>query len=284
MLRNRIYYGLKPFIPQSVRTAIRRTMALRLRKHIGDVWPVMPGSERPPENWPGWPKGRKFAVVLTHDVESKAGVRNCRSLMEMELDLGFRSSFNFVPEGSYRVPAQLREELNAKGFEVGIHDLKHDGRLFTSRRNFKRHATRINDYAREWGASGFRSAFMLRNLDWLHDLDVQYDASTFDTDPFEPQPDGRHTTFRSGAASKWQWSAVPASSEGYVELPYTLPQDSTRLWCCAKRLLRSGCANLIGSHSREGWFSSMHIRITCPSAGRRRPQKYPAELYREFLT
>ena len=36
---------------------------------------------------------------------------------------------------------------------------------------------------------------MLRNLDWLHDLDVQYDASTFDTDPFEPQPDGRHTMF-----------------------------------------------------------------------------------------
>ena len=54
---------------------------------------------------------------------------------------------------------------------------------------------RINGYAREWGASGFRSGFMLRNLDWLHDLDVQYDASTFDTDPFEPQPDGRHTIF-----------------------------------------------------------------------------------------
>src|SRR5262245_12264582 len=142
MLRNRIYYRLKPLIPQALRTAIRRRVALRLRKHVGDVWPIKPGSERPPKNWPSWPEGKKFAVVLTHDVESKAGLQKCRSLMRLEMDLGFRSSFNFIPEGSYRVPAQLREELTASGFEVGIHDLNHDGRLFSSRRKFKRRARR----------------------------------------------------------------------------------------------------------------------------------------------
>jgi len=193
----------------------------------------MPGSERTPANWRGWPHGKKFAFVLTHDVESKAGLDRCRSLMELELNLGFRSSFNFIPEGSYLVPAQLRQELTANGFEVGIHDLKHDGHLFSSRRRFKRRAKRINDYAREWGASGFRSGFMLRNLDWLHDLDVQYDASTFDTDPFEPQPQGRHTIFPfwvpcpNGDSPKYERSALSSSSQGYVELPYTLPQDFT---------------------------------------------------------
>ena len=193
----------------------------------------MPGSEHPPENWPGWPEGKKFALILTHDVESKTGLNRCRSLMQLELDLGFRSSFNFIPEGSYRVPAELREELTTSGFEVGIHDLKHDGCLFFSRRNFKRRAVRINGYAREWGASGFRSGFMLRNLDWLHDLDVQYDASTFDTDPFEPQPHGRHTIFPfwvpnpNGDPISYQRSAIKSSSNGYVELPYTLPQDFT---------------------------------------------------------
>ena len=233
MLRNRIYYGLKPFVPQFIRTAIRRKLAMRLRKQIGDVWPIMPGSERAPENWPGWPGNKKFAFVLTHDVESKAGLARCRSLMELELDLGFRSSFNFIPEGSYRVPAELRQELTANGFEVGIHDLKHDGHLFSSRRKFTRHAARINAYAREWGASGFRSGFMLRNLDWLHDLDVQYDASTFDTDPFEPQPQGRHTIFPfwvpnpNGDSIRYQRPAIKSSSSGYVELPYTLPQDFT---------------------------------------------------------
>src|SRR5438876_349680 len=99
MLRNRIYYRVKPFVPQSLRTAIKRRVALRLRGEVGDTWPIMPGSERPPENWAGWPRGKKFAVVLTHDVESLAGLHKCRDLMRLEQELGFRSSFNFIPEG-----------------------------------------------------------------------------------------------------------------------------------------------------------------------------------------
>ena len=38
LLRNRIYYGLKPFIPHFLRTTVRRRLATRLRKRIGDVW------------------------------------------------------------------------------------------------------------------------------------------------------------------------------------------------------------------------------------------------------
>jgi hypothetical protein len=151
--------------------------------------------------------------------------------MQLEMDLGFRSSFNFVPEGSYRVPAELREELTESGFEIGIHDLKHDGHLFASHRGFKRRAVRINGYARKWGATGFRSGFMLRNLDWLHDLDV-HTCLTFDTDPFEPHRTGS-TIFpfwvprsNNGSVSH-QGATNNASSKGYVELPYTLPQDST---------------------------------------------------------
>jgi glycosyltransferase involved in cell wall biosynthesis len=261
-------------------------MALRLRKRVGDVWPIMPGSERPPENWPGWPERKKFAVVLTHDVESKAGLEKCGSLMEMELDLGFRSSFNFVPEGSYRVPAELREDLTARGFEVGIHDLRHDGHLFASRRKFKRHATRINSYAREWGASGFRSAFMLRNLDWLHDLDVQYDASTFDTDPFEPQPDGRHTIFPFWVPRpNGNGSAVPASSEGYVELPYTLPQDST-LFVVLRETTPEIWMRKLDWIAEHGGMVLLDTHPDYMSFGGspQTAKEYPAALYREFLT
>jgi glycosyltransferase involved in cell wall biosynthesis len=281
MLRNRIYYGLKPFVPQPLRTAIRRKLAMRLRKRIGDVWPIMAGSERLPENWPGWPEGKKFAFVLTHDVESRAGLNRCRSLMQLELDLGFRSSFNFVPEGSYRVPVELREELTARGFEVGIHDLKHDGRLFASRHTFKQRAVRINRYAREWGASGFRSGFMLRNLDWLHDLDVQYDASTFDTDPFEPQPEGGHTIFP-------YWVPHPnasSSSEGYVELPYTLPQDSTLFLVLGETTPEIWMQKLDWLAEHGGMaLVDVHPDYLSFSESRHTGTKYPVALYREFLT
>ena len=223
MLRNKIYYQIKPFVPQFLRAAVRRRLALRLRERVGDIWPIMPGSERPPEGWCGWPEGKEFAVILTHDVEGKVGLEKCRRLMELEMELGFRSSFNFIPEGDYRVSRELREELTANGFEVGVHDLKHDGRLYQSRREFQQKAARINHYIHEWGATGFRSGFMLHELDWLHALNIEYDTSTFDTDPFEPQPEGRDTIFPF-------WIPSPpglGSEDGYLELPYTLPQDST---------------------------------------------------------
>ncbi|MEM9238102.1 MAG: hypothetical protein AAGB14_15125, partial [Verrucomicrobiota bacterium] len=106
--------------------------------------------------------------------------------------------------------------------EVGVHDLKHDGRLYNSRNGFRRKAKRINNYLEDWGAVGFRSGFMVRCLDWLHDLDLSYDTSTFDTDPFEPVPSGSRTIFPFMVKTDGD-----GPDSGYVELPYTLPQDST---------------------------------------------------------
>ena len=228
MLRNQIYYSIKPFVPRFLRMAVRRGIVRRKRGRVGAVWPILPGSERPPARWPGWPEGKRFAFVLTHDVEGAVGLRNTRPLFALEREMGFRSSFNFIPEGSYHIPAELRHELTGHGFEVGVHDLAHDGWLYQSRSHFRQNAARINHYLNDWGATGFRSGFMLHNLQWLHDLDIRYDASTFDTDPFEPQPEGSSTIFPFWVPRPAGWGeAGPSARGGYVELPYTLPQDST---------------------------------------------------------
>lgn len=219
MIRNQFYYGIKPLIPAAIRRGIRSWYAVRKRDRMRDIWPILPGSDRLPEGWPGWPDGKEFAFVLTHDVEGPDGVANCRQLMKLEMKWGFRSSYNFVPEGDYRVGRDLREELTRNGFEVGVHDLHHDGKLYKSREVFAQNAARINSYLKDWDAVGFRAGFMLHQLDWLTDLEVKYDASTFDTDPFEPQPDGVGTIFPF-------WKAG-GNGRGYVELPYSLPQDST---------------------------------------------------------
>jgi len=210
--------------------------------------------------------------------------------MELEQDLGFCSSFNFIPEGTYRVPVELRQELTANGFEVGIHDLKHDGHLFSSRRKFTRRAARINAYAREWGASGFRSGFMLRNLDWLHDLDVQYDASTFDTDPFEPQPQGRHTIFPfwvpnpNGDSIRYQRPTVESSSSGYVELPYTLPQDFTLFVLLQEKTPEIWMRKLdwIAQHGGMA-LVDVHPDYLCFDNAIATSREYPVDHYRSFL-
>jgi glycosyltransferase involved in cell wall biosynthesis len=285
MLRNRIYYRIKPFVPQAMRTVIRRKVAARLRNKVTDVWPTMPGSERLPDNWPGWPENKAFSFVLTHDVESAAGLRRCRELMNLEMELGFRSSFNFVPEGDYRVPRELREELQANGFEIGIHDLNHDGRLYQSRRDFNQKAARINNYLLEWQAVGFRSAFMMNNLDWLHELKIQYDASTFDTDPFEPQPEGRHTIFPFWVpAHETPQSEVRAHRPGYVELPYTLPQDSTLFLLLREQTAEVWVRKLSWLAANGGMvLLDTHPDYMSFSKTRADMGEYPVAFYRSFL-
>ncbi|MBN9692884.1 MAG: glycosyltransferase [Verrucomicrobia bacterium] len=227
-MRNRLYYLIKPLLPWRLRMTARRWHARRLRESSPQNWPILPSAGQAPESWPGWPDQKQLSVVLTHDVEGPEGVARVRRLAELEMSLGFRSSYNFIPEGRYPVPHELIAWLKKNGFEVGVHDLAHDGSLYRSREGFRQRAQKINQYLREWNAVGFRSGFMHHNLEWLHDLEITYDASTFDIDPFEPQPDGAGTIYPFWVAAPESGDAnSPKSQQGYVELPYSIPQDST---------------------------------------------------------
>ena len=190
----RFYYRIKPLIPRSVQLALRRLMVAAIRRRKRAVWPIDPSAASPPEGWRGWPERKRFALCLSHDVDTASGASKVRDLAEAEMRLGFRSSFNFVPE-RYTTPTELRQYLKDNGFEVAVHGLVHDGKLFWSRKIFDERARRINHYLEEWDAVGFHSPSMHRNLEWIHDLNIEYDQSTFDTDPFEPQPDGVGTIF-----------------------------------------------------------------------------------------
>ena len=272
----RLYYPAKRFLPRRLQLALRRPLvAHKLRKH-GALWPINPATAAPPPGWTGWPEGKRFALVLTHDVESRRGVDRVLQLADLEESLGFRSSFNFVAE-DYAVPSSLREELERRGFEVGLHGLTHDGSLYHTRDTFLKQATRINKILKDWKVTGFRSPCMYHNLEWLHDLDIEYDASTFDTDPFEPQPDALGTIFP-------MFIPNPSDGAGYVELPYTLPQDfhvfilmkemSTRIW-----------------RKKLGWLAEnkgLALLITHPDYmlfhdNDGKCDEYPVERYEEFL-
>jgi hypothetical protein len=213
------FYNIKHLIPRRLQLAMRRLrVRVKLRTHA-DVWPVDENAAKPPKDWSGWPGGKKFAFVLTHDVDTAKGQERCRHMIDLERELGFTASYNLVPE-RYKVSEELRNYLTENGFEVGVHGLTHDGKYYNSRAIFRERALKINRYIRDWGSVGFRSPSMLHNLAWLHDLDIQYDSSTFDTDPFEPQPDGVGTIFPF-------WVPSGNGNAGYVEIPYTLPQDFT---------------------------------------------------------
>ncbi len=225
----RLYYLVKPFLPRSLTRRLRRFSRASLRSSFPLEWPIEPRyarfqwelvrhllERRGQSAFPYihfWPAGYRYALVLTHDIETAAGQAHARAVADLDARYGFRSSFNFVPE-RYRVDRGLAEDLRARGFEIGIHGLKHDGKLFKSYPEFMRRAARINHYLTEFGAVGFRAPLTHRHPEWMQALEIEYDLSFFDTDPYEPIP--------GGTMSVW-----PFEIGRFVELPYTLVQDYT---------------------------------------------------------
>jgi len=218
MIRNKLYYTLKPLIPRRLQIMIRRRIVAHQEKKYRHIWPIDPKSATPPKNWKGWPDGKKFALVLSHDVDTQKGHDDVPKLMDIEEKMGFKSSFNFVPE-RYNLSTDLIQEVKDRGFQVCVHGLYHDGKLFSSRKIFNERAKKINNYLKEWGSIGFTSPSMHHELEWMHILKILHSTSTFDTDPFEPQPDSIRTIFPFMVRNSRQVNG------GYIELPYTLPQD-----------------------------------------------------------
>ena len=193
-LLRKAYFFSKPLTPRRVQLFIRGSYIHIKRPFYRTIWPIDEKATSAPSGWTGWPDGKQFSLVLTHDVETEKGQDRCIHLAEMEKSLGFKSSFNFIAK-QYTVSSESQDYLRSRGFEVGLHGLTHNGNLFRSKDYFQTQAVEINRYLKEWRAVGFRCPSMYHNLEWISDLNIEYDCSTFDTDPFEPQPDGMGTIF-----------------------------------------------------------------------------------------
>jgi peptidoglycan/xylan/chitin deacetylase (PgdA/CDA1 family) len=223
------YYALKPMLPRAAQLALRRLYARRQAQRPFPAWPVetlrvdqlknrfraeleATGAESVPfVNF--WPERRRFAFILTHDVEGLRGVENIPRVLEIERRHGLRSSWNFVAE-DYAIDPGLFPALREAGCEIGLHALHHDGLLFADRVSFDAQLPRIHQVMKEWEAVGFRSPATHRRSAWMPELGCLYDSSFPDTDPFEPQP--------GGCCSIW-----PFFLDDLVELPITMVQDHT---------------------------------------------------------
>jgi predicted glycosyltransferase len=275
LINTKPFHFLKPIIPRRTQIFLRRILINLCLHSCRNVWPIDPKSAIPPEGWTGWPENKKFALVLTHDVDTQAGADNCHLIAEIEERLGFRSSFNFVAE-DYTISKELINSLKTKGFEIGQHSIHHNN-PFISKEYFKKLAVKINKYLKDWDAVGFRSPSMYHNLELIHNLKVEYDASTFDTDPFEPQPDGVGTIFPF-------WVSGNYDQKGYVELPYTLPQDFLIFILLQQNNIDIWTKKLDWIAEKGG----MALFIIHPDYisfnGNAYYEKYPVKYYEEFLT
>ncbi len=217
----KLYYRLRPLIPIPLRQLLQRGRNQGI--DVPDSW-YLPAAfindfqasierQGDPLAIHPWPDGYQMASVLTHDVETKSGMELIDDVATIEEQYGLRSAWNVVPY-KYKVDFGLLADLKQRGHEIGVHGYNHDGRLFESQRTFNRRAAPINRAIAEFGSTGFRAPMVHRNLQWLQALNIDYDSSCFDCDPFQPMA--------GGVGGVW-----PFIAGKFVELPYTLPQDHT---------------------------------------------------------
>lgn len=250
-LQRRVYYAVRPLLGVSVRKHLQRR-ALRGWDQIPfPSWPVdrtvdslfeqflvssmrAHGVDQIPFIW-FWPDGHQSCCIVTHDVEEAAGVNACDGVMDLDSRVGIKSSFQFVPEGRYQVSRQLLERVRSRGFEVNVHDLNHDGKLYNSRQEFLRRAEKINRYVMEYDAKGFRSAVLYRNVSWYDAFRFAYDMSVPNVAHLDPQRGGCCTI-------------MPYFIGNIVELPLTTIQDYSLF-------------HILGDYSLDVWKRQAYLII-----------------------
>lgn len=239
----KFYYSVRPMLGVKTRRLLQRLFLKDWNSRAFPSWPVdrtvdtineqlliaamkKNGLDRVPIVW-FWPKTYQSCVLITHDVETEKGLRFCSSLMDIDDEYGIKSSFQLVPEQRYEVTSEQIANFKQRGFEVNVHDLNHDGLLFSDQKTFLDRVKRINEYGRRFQAKGFRSGALYRNQTWFDSLEFEYDMSVPNVAHLEPQRGGCCTIF-------------PYFVRKVLEVPVTLAQDyslfnilsdfSTSLW------------------------------------------------------
>jgi len=224
----RIYYFLRPFLPVPVRKHLQRAGLSGWKKITFPHWPVdftveslmervlalvlkSQGMTSVPFVW-FWPNGAASCAIMTHDVEGSTGRDFCGKLMDLDDSFAIKSAFQIIPGMGHVLRNGFLGNFRARGFEINVHDLNHDGVLFREKQEFLRHANAINEYAREFRTEGFRSGAMYRNQDWFDAFEFSYDMSVPNVAHLEPQRGGCCTV-------------MPYFIGKILELPLTTIQD-----------------------------------------------------------
>ena len=229
-LLRRLYYSLRPLTTLPIRKQIQRFHARGWEKQSFPKWPVDTTVEEISESlllmsmmakgvttvpfvW-FWPDGASGCLAMTHDVETGSGRDRCADLMDVDEAYAIKAAFGIVPEQRYEVTPNLIDTIQRRGFEVIIQDLNHDGRLFDERGEFLRRAKMINQYAKQYGAKGFRAAVLYRKPEWYDALELSFEMSIPNVAHLDPQRGGCCTV-------------TPYFIGDILELPVTTVQDYT---------------------------------------------------------
>jgi hypothetical protein len=222
------YYLIRKCLPFRVRRELQRIYFSDWKELPFPAWPVdftvdtlhleilrltleASGAKKLPFIW-FWPDGAPSCLIMTHDVETSAGRDFTFKLMDLDDAHGIKASYQVIPEERYEVPHEYISRIRRRGCEFNLHDLNHDGHLYSERVEFARRATGINSYVHQYNTQGFRAGAMYRRQDWYDVFEFSYDMSVPNVAHLEP--------LRGGCCT-----VMPYFIGKILELPLTTTQD-----------------------------------------------------------
>lgn len=198
------------------------------------AWPIEPRIDRfrrtlydgiaKPEATPTrggpWPGGKRFPLLFTLDVDTKAGMKLAPRILDELVALGIKPCFFLVGRG-YTWDSGFCDAVRQAGGEIGLHGDVHDNRIaFVDADTAGKRLDRCRAQIDEHGIRGFRSPSLLVSDALYEALGPRFawDSSVPDTDT--------HTLLgpRRGCGT-----AFPFRRQGTLVLPTTMPADDRLL-------------------------------------------------------
>jgi hypothetical protein len=206
--------GLYFLAPAWVKLAARSVFAARqgriealVRRYLGVLEDVPDGD------------GRPVPLLLTHDVDTEAGLATLPRLLAVEESLGL-ASLTFVVTHRYAWSPAALAALAGRGHAFGVHDTTHDNRLaYLPPAAVEARIARAQEALGPLDTGAFRAPAFLRSASLYEGIErrVRIDFSTIDSALVWPHPgDGLGSPF-------------PVRYRRLTVVPTTLPRDGELL-------------------------------------------------------
>lgn len=171
-----------------------------------------------------WPKNKKYAFILTHDLDSNwiYQSENLNTFLEVEKQFGIRGAWFFVTN-LYKHDFKKIDLLINEGHEIAFHDYNHDHKIaFLSEKDMHRRLSKCRWFIDKYQVLGFRSPHYLRTPTLYEVLKhyVKYDTSMHDS----YNPTSKVDLVREGCSTVYPFK-LSESEDSLLELPITIPED-----------------------------------------------------------
>jgi len=178
--------------------------------------------DQPPEeeSQGPWPGGRRYVFMMTHDIDTKAGMKMAGQVLDEMVELGLKPCFFLVAHG-YHWDTGFCDAVRQAGGEIALHGDTHDNRIsFESVARAGRRLDSCREKIERHGILGFRSPSLLVSDALYKAIGPRFawDSSVPDTD-----------TNTLIGARRGCGTIFPYRRDGTLVLPITMPADDRLL-------------------------------------------------------